>query len=186
MLSGRGGIGVIRISGSYACDVWTSMLVSPSRQLGTNTSRILFRCMVIRPETREVLDDGMAVFFHGPLIRILRVTSLNYTRAVLLPLPSSPLCHIPTLRPAEPGEFTRWAFESSWINLTEAEGIRDLVDAETDVQQLALRSATVIRICLAAKYLSLQRRLTLSSYQRPSGRLNISAVPTAKTNSRTV
>ncbi|KAF9507633.1 hypothetical protein BS47DRAFT_1303808, partial [Hydnum rufescens UP504] len=98
----------------------------------------------------------------------------------------STLSHIPTLRPAEPGEFTRWAFESGQIDLTEAEVIRDLVDAETDVQRkLALRSATVIPICLAAKYLCLQRRLTLLSYQRPSGRPNISAVPTAKTNSRT-
>ncbi|KAF9511145.1 hypothetical protein BS47DRAFT_1194926 [Hydnum rufescens UP504] len=51
------------ISGSYIRDVWTSMLVShsrvemnverrPFRQRGTNTSRILFRCMVVHPETR--------------------------------------------------------------------------------------------------------------------------------------
>ena len=57
----------------------------------------------------------------------------------------SALSLMPSLRPAEPGEFTRWAFESGRIDLTEAEGIRDLVDAETDLQRkLALESATVI------------------------------------------
>ncbi|KAF9506354.1 hypothetical protein BS47DRAFT_1352841 [Hydnum rufescens UP504] len=49
----------------------------------------------------------MAVFFHAPNTYTLR----------------------------NPGEFTRWAFESGRIDVTEAEGIRDLVDAETDVQR---------------------------------------------------
>lgn len=47
-------------------------------------------------------------------------------------------------RLAEPGEFTRWAYEAGRIDLTEVEGIRDLVDAETEGQRkLALRSAAV-------------------------------------------
>ena len=73
---GRGGIGVIRISGAHARNVWTSMLVShsqvtpnaegrPLRTPGPEMSRMFFRCLVVHPETREVLDDGMAVFFHG-------------------------------------------------------------------------------------------------------------------------
>ncbi|KAF9507509.1 hypothetical protein BS47DRAFT_1373880 [Hydnum rufescens UP504] len=142
---GRGGIGVIRISGSHARDVWTSMLVShsrvatnaerrPLREPGTNTSRILFRCMVVHPRTREVLDDGMAVFFHAPntyTSRDVLELHIHSGRAVTSAVLSA-LSHIPTLRPAEPGEFTRWAFESGRIDLTEAEGIRDLVDAETD------------------------------------------------------
>lgn len=48
------------------------------------------------------------------------------------------------LRLAEPGEFTRRAFESGRIDLTEAEGIRDLIDAETESQRkLAIRAAKV-------------------------------------------
>lgn len=47
-------------------------------------------------------------------------------------------------RLAEPGEFTRRAFESGRIDLTEAEGIRDLIDAETESQRkLAIRAAEV-------------------------------------------
>lgn len=49
-----------------------------------------------------------------------------------------------TLRLAEPGEFTRRAFESGRIDLTESEGIRDLIDAETESQRkLAIRAAEV-------------------------------------------
>lgn len=49
-----------------------------------------------------------------------------------------------SLRLAERGEFTRRAFESGRIDLTEAEGIRDLIDAETEAQRkLALNAAEV-------------------------------------------
>ena len=45
------------------------------------------------------------------------------------------LAELPDLRPAEPGEFTRRAFENAKLDLTEAEAIADLVDAETRAQQ---------------------------------------------------
>lgn len=55
---------------------------------------------------------------------------------------------LPTLtnsfRIAEPGEFTRLAFEAGKMDLTEVEGIRDLVDADTEAQRkLAARQASV-------------------------------------------
>ena len=45
------------------------------------------------------------------------------------------LAGVPGLRPAEPGEFTRRAFEAGRLDLTEAEGIADLVAAETEAQR---------------------------------------------------
>jgi hypothetical protein len=67
---GRGGIGVVRISGADANKVWKHMLVSHKR--GTSMSlpvkdspRQLFRCRIVHPVTGEVIDDGMAVYFHG-------------------------------------------------------------------------------------------------------------------------
>ncbi len=41
------------------------------------------------------------------------------------------------LRPADPGEFTRRAFENGRIDLTEAEGLADLIEAETETQRKA-------------------------------------------------
>ena len=55
-------------------------------------------------------------------------------RAVL----SSILCalsKLPYCRPAQPGEFTRRAFEGGRLDLTQVEGLRDLIDAETDAQR---------------------------------------------------
>lgn len=66
-------------------------------------------------------------------------------RAVTAAVLSS-LAQLPSdsLRLAEPGEFTKRAFESGRIDLTEAEGIRDLIDAETESQRkLAIRAAEV-------------------------------------------
>lgn len=67
---GRGGIGVIRISGADARLVWEYMLVTPRRARPitlppSDASRQLFRCRVVHPISKEVIDDGMAVFFHG-------------------------------------------------------------------------------------------------------------------------
>lgn len=51
-------------------------------------------------------------------------------------------------RVAEPGEFTRLAFEAGKMDLTEVEGIRDLVEADTEAQRkLAARQASVRRVC---------------------------------------
>lgn len=51
---------------------------------------------------------------------------------------------LPFARSATPGEFTRRAFEAGRLDLTQVEGIKDLVDAHTDVQRrAALRAASV-------------------------------------------
>ena len=56
----------------------------------------------------------------------------------------SALASLPYCRPADPGEFTRRAFEGGRLDLTQVEGLRDLIDAETDSQrQAALRAAGV-------------------------------------------
>ena len=46
------------------------------------------------------------------------------------------LCAIPGVRLAEPGEFTRRAFELGKVDLTEAEGLADLLSAETEAQRI--------------------------------------------------
>ncbi|KAJ2935572.1 hypothetical protein H1R20_g1523, partial [Candolleomyces eurysporus] len=54
----------------------------------------------------------------------------------------SALSKLPTLRPAEPGEFTRRAYLNGRLDLTQAEGLKDLIDAETEGQRrVAVRAA---------------------------------------------
>jgi tRNA modification GTPase len=57
------------------------------------------------------------------------------------------LSRFPFCRPAEPGEFTRRAYEGGRLDLTQVEGLKDLIDAETEGQRrVALRSAVVGKI----------------------------------------
>jgi tRNA U34 5-carboxymethylaminomethyl modifying GTPase MnmE/TrmE len=79
----------------------------------------------------------------APNLRNSTSTLASRNRAVL-----SSLAQLPSdsLWLAEPGEFTKQAFESGRIDLTEAEGIRDLIDAETGSRgKLAIR-ATGVRV----------------------------------------
>jgi tRNA modification GTPase len=56
----------------------------------------------------------------------------------------SALSQLPSCRPAEPGEFTRRAFQGGRLDLTQVEGLKDLIDAETEGQRrIALRTAGV-------------------------------------------
>jgi len=58
----------------------------------------------------------------------------------------SALSNLPACRMAEPGEFTRRAFETGRLDLTQVEGLKDLIDAETEEQRKwALTAADVSR-----------------------------------------
>ena len=60
------------------------------------------------------------------------------------------LSRLPSCRPAEPGEFSRRAFEGGRLDLTQVEGLKDLIDAETEGQRrVALRVAGVGEIVLS-------------------------------------
>ena len=64
-------------------------------------------------------------------------------RALISALLSS-LSTLPTLRPADPGEFTRQALLGGRLDLTQVEGLHDLIEADTEVQRVwALGSAVV-------------------------------------------
>jgi tRNA U34 5-carboxymethylaminomethyl modifying GTPase MnmE/TrmE len=64
-------------------------------------------------------------------------------RALISALLSS-LALLPNLRPAEPGEFTRQALLGGRLDLTQVEGLHDLIEADTEVQRVwALGSAGV-------------------------------------------
>ena len=87
--------------------------------------------------TGEALDDGLALFFLGPA----SVTGedvvelhLHGGRAVSEAI-TALLAGLPGFRLAEPGEFTRRAFEHGKLDLTEAEAVADLVAAETAAQR---------------------------------------------------
>jgi tRNA modification GTPase len=96
------------------------------------------------PDTGEVLDEALVLWLPAPKSETgedMAELHVHGGRAVTQAILRA-LSRVEGLRMAEPGEFARRAFETGKIDLTAAEAIADLVDAETDAQrQQALRQA---------------------------------------------
>ncbi|KIY71835.1 tRNA modification GTPase TrmE [Cylindrobasidium torrendii FP15055 ss-10] len=138
---GRGGVGVVRISGPDSLDVWRTMVKSPAT---LPDPWKMHRCDILHPTQRHVLDNGLAVFFKGPrsfTTEDVLELHVHSGRAIISSVLGA-LGEIKGCRPAEPGEFTRRAFLGGRLDLTQVEGLKDLINADTESQRnLALLSA---------------------------------------------
>jgi tRNA modification GTPase len=124
------GIGVVRISGPGA----GAALHSLSGKVPTPRTATLCR---FRGQNDETLDHGLAFWFPGPASvtgEDLAELHVHGGRAVVASILAA-LSLQPGLRLAQAGEFTRRAFENGRIDLTEAEGLADLLAAETELQR---------------------------------------------------
>jgi tRNA modification GTPase len=100
------------------------------------TPRMATRAL-LRDAHQQPIDDAVVLFFPGPRSATgedVAELHVHGSRAVLAALFAS-LSSIENVRPAEPGEFTRRAFENGKLDLTEAEGLDDLIHADTDRQR---------------------------------------------------
>lgn len=91
------------------------------------------------PQSGELLDEALVLRFDGPASATgedVLEFQCHGGRAVVDALLSA-LSAVEGLRQAQPGEFTRRAFENRRIDLTEAEGLADLIEAETEAQRKA-------------------------------------------------
>ena len=123
-------IAVIRISGPAAGEALvalTARLPKPRRA----TRRRL------RDRAGELLDDALVVWFPGPDSTTgedVAEIHCHGGRAVIAAVESA-LAALPGVRPARQGEFTRRAFVNGKLDLAEAEGLADLLAAETELQR---------------------------------------------------
>ncbi len=125
------GVAVVRISGSLAKETMTLLVDVPF------PARRMVRAR-IRNGDGTPLDDGLAVFFPGPESftgEDVGELHLHGSRAVIDEVIEA-LCAHPQVRPAERGEFSQRAFANGKIDLIQAEGIADLVAAETRFQRI--------------------------------------------------
>lgn len=91
------------------------------------------------PDSGELLDEALVLRFDSPASSTgedIVEFQCHGGRAVVDALLAA-LGAIESLRAARPGEFTRRAFENGRIDLTEAEGLADLIEAETETQRKA-------------------------------------------------
>ncbi|TIX49147.1 tRNA uridine-5-carboxymethylaminomethyl(34) synthesis GTPase MnmE [Alteraurantiacibacter aquimixticola] len=126
------GIAVIRITGPDAGEALRKLAGKlPEPRKATRAW--------LSDEAGNHLDDGLVLWFPGPASvtgEDLAELHLHGGRAVVAAVEGA-LAAIPGLRKAQAGEFTRRAFANGRIDLAEAEGLADLLSAETELQRRA-------------------------------------------------
>lgn len=123
-------IALVRVSGPQAGLVLTRL--AGKLPMPRQASRRLLRDGAGQP-----IDDAVVLWFPGPGSATgedVAEFHVHGGRAVLTALLAD-ISLIPNTRTAEPGEFTRRAFENGKLDLTEAEGLDDLIHADTDRQR---------------------------------------------------
>jgi tRNA modification GTPase len=128
---GRAAVAVIRLSGPATRRVVAQIagVVPPARHARLATFKV--------PDSAAPIDRGILLFFQAPKSFTGEDGAefhLHGGLAVIDALVRA-LASFPDVRPAEPGEFTRRAFENGKLDLTEVEGLADLIDAQTDAQR---------------------------------------------------
>ncbi len=130
---GISGIAVVRISGSDSSKV---LKLLTKNELPT--PRVATLRKINNINTSELIDEGLILWFPGPqsytgedMVEI----HIHGGKAVVDALLNT-LSNVKECRLADPGEFTKLAFQNSKINLLKAESIADLISAETEIQRL--------------------------------------------------
>ena len=128
---GISGIAVIRISGQEA-----SKAVELLTGKGVPKPRVATLRKINKINTSELIDEGIILWFPGPESYTgedMAEIQVHGSKAVIDALHLS-ISNIENCRLAEPGEFTKLAFQNEKINLLKAESIADLISAETEIQ----------------------------------------------------
>ena len=126
---GRSGIGVVRLSGQQALEIANSLIADPEDSLVPRSAHLK---LLRDPSDGEMIDEVLVTFFKAP-------HSFTGEDVVEISCHGSPVllrrvidcCLMLGARMAEPGEFSLRALANGRMNLTEAEAIRDLINAQT-------------------------------------------------------
>ena len=151
---GTSGIAIIRISGTNASKAITLLTGQPVPPPRMATLR-----KINNINTSELIDEGIIIWFPGPqsytgedMVEI----HIHGGKAIVLALQNE-ISKIENFRLAEPGEFTKIAFQNGKINLLKAESIADLISAETEIQRL--QAVKIMKGKSAKKFESLREKL---------------------------
>jgi tRNA modification GTPase len=131
---GRAGVAVVRVSGPAAGETAAAICGIDRKTLAPRRARCV---RMIDPATGDALDAGLLIWFPAPASFTGEDVAELHAHggpAVMAGIFAA-LGKFPGLRLAEPGEFTRRAFENDKLDLTSAEGLADLVAAETATQR---------------------------------------------------
>ena len=130
---GISGVAVIRISGPDTKKIISEVTdgVFPKPRMATLRK-------INNINTSELIDEGIILWFPGPQSYTgedMAEIHVHGGKAVILAVQNE-IAKMKNCRLAEPGEFTKLAFQNGKINLLKAESVADLISAETEIQRL--------------------------------------------------
>ena len=129
---GISGIAVIRVSGPE-----TKIVIKKMTKEGIPDPRVASLRKLNKINTNELIDEGIIIWFPGPdsyTGEDMAEFHVHGSRAVIEAMHNE-ISKVKNCRIAEPGEFTRIAFQNEKINLLKAESIADLISSETEIQR---------------------------------------------------
>ena len=129
---GISGVAVIRVSGKETISVIKSLTGKDLPRPRIATLR-----KINNSNTFELIDEGIILWFPGPQSYTgedMAEFHVHGSKAVVEAIQSS-ISQVKDCRLAEPGEFTKLAFQNGKINLLKAESIADLISSETEIQR---------------------------------------------------
>ena len=130
---GVSGVAIIRISGPESSEVIKSLTGKEIPRPRVATLR-----KINNINTSELIDEGIILWFPGPESYTgedMAEIHIHGGKAVILAVQNQ-ISKVQNCKLAEPGEFTKLAFQNGKINLLKAESIADLISAETEIQRL--------------------------------------------------
>ena len=152
--SGISGVAVIRVSGD---NVKRVIKLLTGKELPS--PRVATLRKISNINTSELIDEGIIIWFPGPESYTgedMAEFQVHGGKAVILAIQNQ-ISRIENCRLAEPGEFTKLAFQNGKINLLKAESIADLISAETEIQRL--QAAKIMQGKSSDKFNELREKL---------------------------
>ena len=129
---GMAGVAVVRVSGKE-----TSKVIKHITKDELPVPRVATLRKMNNINTNELIDEGVIIWFPAPNSYTgedLAEFHVHGSRAVIKAMHLG-ISKVKNCRLAEPGEFTKRAFQNGKINLLKAESIADLISAETEIQR---------------------------------------------------
>ena len=150
----KSGIAIIRVSGKE-----TKKIVKNLTKLSELTPRKATLCNFYEVDKKELIDTGFIIWFPGPksytgedLAELHVHGSKAVVSALLLEFSKFEDCRL-----AEPGEFTKLAYENNKLNLLDVEALSDLISSETEMQRK--QALKILSGDAEKKYVSLRNRM---------------------------
>ena len=132
--SGNGGIGIIRLSGRQTFDIIDKIFIPKNKSKDIKGYTMKYG-NIVNPENNEIIDEVLVAYFVAPKSYTTEnMCEINSHGGTVVEKRILELCLENGAELAEPGEFTKRAFLNGRIDLSQAEGIIDLINSKTEME----------------------------------------------------